>query len=130
MPYTFDPGTSAAVRTRTSPGCVAVNPSRSPSVNRACGWGDRTTRSVSAGQSLDGRDLAAVRLAHRHEAGAHLVAVEAHRAGAAVAGIAADLRAGQAQVLAQHVHEPPTWVGVEHVPDAVDRERDAGHRMV
>ena len=41
------------------------------------------------------------------EAGADLLAVEQHRAGAAVAGIAADLGAGQAELVAQHVGEAP-----------------------
>ena len=36
-----------------------------------------------------------------NQAGAHLLAVEQHRAGAAVAGLAADLGAGEAELLAQ-----------------------------
>ena len=52
-------------------------------------------------QALDGLDRAARDLAHRHQAGADLPAVEQHGAGAAVAGVAADLGAGEAEVVAQ-----------------------------
>ena len=40
------------------------------------------------------------------EAGADRLAVEEHRAGAAVAGVAADLGAGQAELVAQHLGQP------------------------
>ena len=44
--------------------------------------------------------------ADRRQAGADGLAVEQHRAGAAIAGIAADLGAGQPQILAQHLRQP------------------------
>jgi hypothetical protein len=47
------------------------------------------------GEAFDGLDRAARDLAHRHQAGTDLLAVEAHGTGAAVAGIAADLGAGE-----------------------------------
>ena len=61
----------------------------------------RRERAVGVGQALDRLDRPAVHLAHRHQAGADLPAVEQHGAGAAVAGIAADLGAGEAEVVAQ-----------------------------
>ena len=56
-------------------------------------------------QALDGRDLAAVGLHGEHGAGLHGHAVEQHRAGAAVGGVAADVGAGEAQVLAEQVDQ-------------------------
>ena len=47
-----------------------------------------------------------MRLGGRHEARRDLAAVEPDRAGAAVAGLAADLRAGEPEVVAQHVRQP------------------------
>src|SRR5262249_43887979 len=52
-------------------------------------------------QPLDGCDLGAVGLDGEHVARFDRVAVEMHDAGAALAGIATDVRAGEAQVLAQ-----------------------------
>ena len=50
-------------------------------------------------------DRAALGLAQRDQAGADLRAVEQHGAGAAVAGVAADLGAGEPEIVAQHVGE-------------------------
>ena len=58
-------------------------------------------------QPFDGDDIAALDLAQRHQAGADLLAIQQHRAGAAIAGIAADLGAGQAEILAQHIGQAP-----------------------
>ena len=54
----------------------------------------------------------------RHQAGADRLAVEQHRAGAAVAGVAADLGAGQPQLVAQHRRQP-------RAPDGTDTETGA-----
>ena len=48
---------------------------------------------------------AAVGLHRQHQAAAHDLAVHAHGAGAAHAVLAADVRAGQAQLLAQEIHQ-------------------------
>jgi hypothetical protein len=58
------------------------------------------------GDALDRFDHRALALAERDEAGAGLRAVQQHCAGAAISGIAADLRAGQAQPLAQRLRKP------------------------
>src|SRR5713101_5406141 len=62
-------------------------------------------RSVRFGEAFDGGDAVAVRLHRVHEAGTHRLAVEHHRACAADAVLAADVRAGEAKVLAQPVHQ-------------------------
>ena len=56
-------------------------------------------------QALDGLDLGAVACAGEHQAAAHDRAVDPHRAGAADAVLAADVRAGEPQVLAQEIDE-------------------------
>src|SRR3546814_19543737 len=53
-----------------------------------------------AGQPLDGGDPAALGLAAGQQTGAELLAVDQHGAGAAVAGAAADLGAGEAELVA------------------------------
>ena len=68
--------------------------------------------------------VAAFALADGDDAGAHLLAVEQHRAGAAVAGVAADLGAGQAELVAQRVGEPPRRIADELALAAVDLQAD------
>ena len=57
------------------------------------------------GHALDGLDRGAVALHRKHEAAAHHGAVEQHRAGAAHALLAADMAAGQAEVIAQEIDQ-------------------------
>ncbi len=78
-----------------------------PCATKACCTSARRCRRVALGrrlvarkplvtrESLDRAHLAALALPDRDQAGAHLLAVEQHRAGAAVACVAADLGAGQ-----------------------------------
>ena len=63
-------------------------------------------------QALDGLDRPPLHLGGERQAGEHRLAVDQHGAGAAFAELAAVLRAGQAELLAQHLEQ-----GV------VDRER-------
>src|SRR6267378_2500193 len=56
-------------------------------------------------KTLDGIHLAAVRLHGEHQAAAHDVAVDPHRACAAHPVLAADVRAGQSQFLPQKIHK-------------------------
>ena len=58
---------------------------------------------VAVRQALDGADLFAVRLYREHQARAHRLAVDEHRAGAADAVLAADMRAGLTAILANRV---------------------------
>ena len=85
-------------------------------------------RSVGPGETLDRLDAAAVDLARRDEAGADLLTVEPHGAGTTVAGVAAHLGAGQAEVLAQHVDEAPSPVRSHLDASPVDLESKRGVR--
>ena len=60
---------------------------------------------VAAGQPFDGRELVAVGLHREHQAGAHRRAVEQDGAGAADAVLAADMGAGERQIVAQEIAE-------------------------
>ena len=84
----------------------------------------RRQRAVGAGEAFDRRHRAAVALADADDARADLLAVEQHRAGAAVAGVAADLGAGQAELVAQRVGEAPARIAGELARAAVDVDAD------
>ena len=79
-------------------------------------------------QAFDGRDRLARDLAHRGLAGAHRLAVDMDRAGAAQAGAAAELGAGKLQVLAHHPEQGRVGVDFDACRLAVDRKRDR-HRV-
>ena len=64
-------------------------------------------------------------LPDRNEAGAGLLAVDEHRAGAAIARIAADLGSGQAEFVAQGIGEPRDRRNVERDRLAIDGETEA-----
>ena len=55
--------------------------------------------------AFDGFDFGAVALHGKDEAAAHHLAVDQHRAGAADAVLAADMAAGQSQILAQEIDQ-------------------------
>src|SRR5262249_20047252 len=55
--------------------------------------------------ALDGLDACAVALNGKHETAAHDDAIDAHRTGAADAMLAADVAAGEAQLLAQEIDQ-------------------------
>jgi hypothetical protein len=64
------------------------------------------------GQALDGGHAGAVCLHRQHVAGLHRAAVQVDGAGAALGGVAAHVRAGEAQLLAQELDEKgvgSTW---------------------
>src|SRR5437879_791954 len=63
----------------------------------------------------------------RHHAGAHRGAVEMHGAGAALGDAASELRAGEAEVVAQHPQERRVGRDVHGLAFAVDGEDDRGH---
>lgn len=60
-------------------------------------------RQPAVGQPFDGRHRCAGGRGRRHQAGTDGVAVDQHRAGAAITGVAADLGAGQLQFVTQHL---------------------------
>ena len=92
-----------------------------PCATKACWSADSLP---PAGKSLDGHHLPAGALAGGDDAGADLLAVEQHRAGAAVAGMAADLGAGQAEFVAQQVRQAPARIECDLQRLAVHAQRD------
>ena len=84
----------------------------------------RRQLAVLAGEALDGRDLGAVGLDREQHAALHRLAVEEDRAGAAVAGVAADVRARQVEVVADEVDEQLARLDLALVALAVDGDRD------
>ena len=79
-----------------------------------------------SGRVLDRGHPPPGRLAQRDQTGADLAAVEQDRARTAVAGLAADLGAGQMQLLAQNVAQPGDRRAGRHHRAAVDLEANAG----
>src|SRR5262249_40786684 len=90
--------------------------------------GDR----ARVGDALDGLDARAVALHGKRQAAAHDHAVEPHGAGAAKAMLAADMAAGEAELLAQEVDERRAGIDALAHLFAVHAERDVvetlGHR--
>src|SRR6266566_352474 len=60
---------------------------------------------ITLGHAFDGRKAAAVRLDGEHRAALDRLAVDVDRAGAALAGVAADVRSGQTHDIPEVVHE-------------------------
>ena len=94
-----------ASRVRQSAAAISMPGVQMPHCAAPCA---RKARAQPAGEpvrprALDGLDRAPSACAGRHEAGADLHAVEEHGAGAAVAGTAADLGAGEAELVAQRL---------------------------
>src|SRR5439155_18992621 len=81
-------------------------------------------RAVRGRQALDGRDLLAGRLHGEEQARTNRAAGEKHRAGAADAVLAAHVRPGEPELVAQDVGERDPWLDRSGSPHAVDRERD------
>ena len=84
----------------------------------------RRQLAVVARQVLDRADVRAVGLDGEHHAALDRLPVELHGAGAAVAGVAADVRAGQVEVVADEVHQQPPGRDLALVGRAVDLDRD------
>ena len=83
------------------------------------------------GEPLDRRDLGALGLHREHHAALHRLAVDVDGAGAAVARVAADVRPGETEVVAEEVDEEPARRHLELDLLAVDLDRDgaARHRL-
>jgi hypothetical protein len=82
-------------------------------------------------EPLDGHHLAPVRLHGEDGARLHRLAVEEHGAGAAVGRVAADVRAGEAQVLANEMDEQQPRLHLGALLGAVDADADLvrGHYL-
>ena len=79
-------------------------------------------------EALDRQDLRAVGLDGEHDAGARGLAIEQDRARAADPVLAADVRAREAEVLAQEVHEELARLAAPLALDAVHPEAHS-HRI-
>ena len=75
-------------------------------------------------QPLHGAYLLALRLHREHQARAHRLAVDDHRAGAADAVLAADMRAGLPAIVADGVDQRLARLDADGVVAAVDGQRD------
>src|ERR1700686_681002 len=73
---------------------------------------------------LDRREAFAFGLDGEHRAALDRLAVDQDRAGAALAGVTADVRAGEADHVAQVVHEQEPWFDLMLVLVSVDCRRD------
>jgi hypothetical protein len=81
-------------------------------------------QAFAAGQSFDGHDGGTLQRGHRPLARARRLAVDVHRAGAALADPAAVLAAGQAERIAQHPQQRLRAVALPALGSAVDLEAD------
>ena len=79
---------------------------------------------VALRQTFDGGDARAVGLSRQHGAGFDGLSVEMHGAAAALAGVAAEVRAGQAELLAQQVDEQGPVFALNGLGLAIDGEFD------
>jgi hypothetical protein len=80
---------------------------------------DRVQR-VGASEPLDRRDLTAIGLDREDRARLHRVAVEMDGAGAAVGRVTTDVRPGQAELVAQRMHEQHSRLDLDVAGLAVD----------
>src|SRR5215467_11060577 len=76
------------------------------------------------GHAFDGREVPAVRLDGEHRAALHRFAVDVDRAGAALARVAADVRACETDDVSQVVHEQKPGFDLVLVPAAIDGDGD------
>src|SRR6185369_12753816 len=77
-------------------------------------------------RTFDRVDVGAFRLGRGDQAGAGLAAVDEHRAGAAVSGVAADLGADELKTVAQRTGEAGEWIGGDGGSLAVEGEPYGG----
>ena len=87
----------------------------------------RMQRPVRRRQALDGEHVGAFELQREHGAGLHRLAVDLHDAGAALRGVAADMRAGEPQILAQQLHQQRARIDIGGDGFAVHGEGNGCH---
>ena len=76
------------------------------------------------GHTFNGYEVCAIRLDREHRAGLHCQTIAQDRAGAADAGLAADVRAGQIAVIAQEMRQQQAWFNFVVMLNAVDDDFD------
>jgi hypothetical protein len=88
-------------------------------------------RSIRVGDALDSGDLGAIGLDGEHHAGFDRLAVEIDGAGAAMAGVAADVGAGEILLLAKEMDKQRARLGQRFHRLAIDRHLNMrfGHRQ-
>ncbi len=79
---------------------------------------------AAVGHAFNGGDLLIFRLHGEQRTGFYWLAVQVHGACAALAGIAADVGAGEAQLFAQDVNQQRARLDVDRVRGSVDGERN------
>src|SRR5437660_1554928 len=128
-PAAYRPGLNGLVSCLTSFGVIAAMTlgffsASDGSTDKifACAWGLRRIELAVFSQSFDGRHCAAVRLHGKVETGFHHFAVEQHGARAALADHAADVRAGEADILAQKMREQNTRLDVFFIKSSVNSD--------
>ena len=87
----------------------------------------RMQRRAVGSQPLDGPHFVAVGHDRERGAGLHRLAVEMHDAGAALRGVAADMGAGQPQILAQELHQEGAGVDIGVDGITVHNQGNLGH---
>src|SRR6266851_1928744 len=87
----------------------------------------RMQRRAVGGKALDGLDLMSVGHHRERGAGFDRLAVEMHDAGAALRGVAADMGAGQPQILAQKLHKQCAGVDIGIYGVTVHDQGNLGH---
>jgi hypothetical protein len=72
---------------------------------------------------FNGRDSCPLALSDGNHAGTDLVAIQQHRAGTTIAGVAADLGSFEAELVTKYVRQPPQSVAAIGARRAVDHQR-------
>jgi hypothetical protein len=84
----------------------------------------RMKAAIGSGNPLDRSDFRAASLNRKHRAGLYRFAVHVHRASAAMAGVTADVRAGDPEFLAQQVDQQQARLSKGFDIAVVDRQFD------
>ena len=83
---------------------------------------------VAPGDPLDGGDIGAGGLSRQHGAALGGIAVDVNDACAALAGVAADMGAGQAQILSQELHQKGAGIDIGSYGITVHDQGNFGHQ--
>src|SRR6185437_13714095 len=82
---------------------------------------------IAFGEAFDGGDAGAVHLGRQHGAALRRIAVDMDDAGAALAGVAADMRSGQSEMLAKKLDQQSPRFDLAGLGLAIHRYRYGGH---
>lgn len=79
---------------------------------------------ITVGEALDSAQLGAASLYREHEAGTHCFAVHEDRAGAAYAMLAAEMSAGEIQLLSDEIRQRHPYFDQTFIGSSVGRNFD------